>query len=194
MDNWNPSKFPPCLEEIEARTRATGFSMASDRRVGSLLRTLAVSRPGGRFLELGTGTGHALAWLADGMDKNATLVSIDNDPGPMAVARHFFGKDKRISLLCEDAAHWIQRYEGEGFDLVFADAWPGKYSHLGSLLSFIRAGGLYLIDDLLEQSNWPEGHASRVAGLIRELRSRDDFVLTEIGWSTGILLASRKSN
>jgi len=34
-----------------------GFTMGSEPRTGALLRTLAASKPGGRFLELGTGTG-----------------------------------------------------------------------------------------------------------------------------------------
>jgi predicted O-methyltransferase YrrM len=53
--------------------------MASEPLVGALLRSLAASKPGGRFLELGTGTGVATAWLLDGMDDRATLVSVDND-------------------------------------------------------------------------------------------------------------------
>jgi len=44
-----------------------------------MLRTLAASKPGGRFLELGTGTGIATAWLLEGMDERSTLISIDND-------------------------------------------------------------------------------------------------------------------
>ena len=34
------------------------FDMISEPKVGALLATLAASKPAGRFLELGTGTGH----------------------------------------------------------------------------------------------------------------------------------------
>jgi len=39
--------------------------MPSDVMVGALLRLLAAAKPGGRMLELGTGTGLATAWVLD---------------------------------------------------------------------------------------------------------------------------------
>ena len=47
--------------------------MPSDPLTCTLLRTLAASKPGGQFLELGSGTGLSTAWLLDGMDARATL-------------------------------------------------------------------------------------------------------------------------
>jgi len=52
---------PIALEAILHETIDIGFSMASESQTGSLLRTLVASKPGGRFLELGTGTGVATA-------------------------------------------------------------------------------------------------------------------------------------
>ena len=40
-----------------SETHALGFNMASEPKVGALLAALAASKPGGRFLELGTGNG-----------------------------------------------------------------------------------------------------------------------------------------
>jgi predicted O-methyltransferase YrrM len=77
---------PQPLREIEADTDAVGFTMKSDHATGSLLRTLAASKPGGALLELGTGTGVATAWILDGMDARASLVSVDNDPQVVALA------------------------------------------------------------------------------------------------------------
>ena len=54
-------------------------SMASEPKTGALLKTLAASRPAGRLLELGTGTGISAAWLLAGMDRAATLITVDND-------------------------------------------------------------------------------------------------------------------
>jgi predicted O-methyltransferase YrrM len=49
------------------------FGMASDPLTGALLATLAASKPGGRFLELGTGTGGATAWLHRRHGRNINL-------------------------------------------------------------------------------------------------------------------------
>jgi hypothetical protein len=45
------------LAAIRQDTEALGFTMMSEPRTGALLATLAASKPGGRMLELGTGTG-----------------------------------------------------------------------------------------------------------------------------------------
>lgn len=49
--------------------------MGSDHLTGSLLRTLVASKPSGMVLELGTETGLATAWLLDGMDAQARLIT-----------------------------------------------------------------------------------------------------------------------
>lgn len=187
------SYLPPQLTAIEARTGEIGFNMASGRKLGSLLRALAGSVNAGRLLEVGTGTGLSLAWLIDGMDDGSILVSIDNDPELTAIARSFHGNDKRVKLICTDAAVWIKEYQGEKFDLVFADAWPGKYSELSEVLNLIRPGGMYLADDLLEQSNWPLGHETFVSGFLEYMECRTDFHHCFLNWETGILLATKKS-
>ena len=69
MYDSNTPSFPGPLKKIEIETKRLNFDMASDYRTGALLRTLVASKPGGRFLELGTGYG--AAWISDGMDKNS---------------------------------------------------------------------------------------------------------------------------
>ncbi|WP_243431461.1 O-methyltransferase [Algoriphagus lutimaris] len=72
------------------------------------------------------------------MDTDSTLTSVDNDPQLVNIAEDFFGKDVRIDLVLEDGAKWIDEYKGPGFDLIFADAWPGKYSHLDEVFSLLK--------------------------------------------------------
>jgi hypothetical protein len=68
MNNTESIRVPPMIEDIERETKQIGFTMGSEPRTGSLLRTLAAMKPAGRILELGTGTGIATAWLLAGMD------------------------------------------------------------------------------------------------------------------------------
>ena len=44
---------------------------------------------------------------------------------------------------------------------------------------------------LLPQKNWPEGHLTNVQKLIAFLEKRNDFNLTKLNWSTGIILATK---
>ena len=68
MDDHEIRQVPAVVDAIRRDTRQLGFTMASEPQTGSLLRTLAASKPSGRFLELGTGTGVGTAWLLAGMD------------------------------------------------------------------------------------------------------------------------------
>jgi len=182
---------PAKLNRILQRTADLGFTMPSEERTGSLLRTLAASKPGGHFLELATGTGIATCWLLDGMDSQATLVSVDTDPQVQNIAGEELSSDSRLTLLLEDAAAFLKRQPPASFDFVFADAMPGKYEVLNEALRIVKPGGLYVVDDMLPQPNWPEGHAPKAESLAAELTDNPDFHTTQIEWASGLILAVR---
>lgn len=192
MSTFGTQIFPPTYQEILRRSEDMGFTMPSDMKVGFLLRTLAASKPDGKFLELGTGTGLSLSWIVDGMNEGCTVISIDNDNIYLQIAEYYFESDSRVTLCCEDAAKWLNTYKGTGFDLVFADAWPGKYSLLDTTLGLIKPGGFYIIDDMIPQSNWPKGHELEVERLRTELDARQDFSKTELNWASGIVIMVKK--
>jgi predicted O-methyltransferase YrrM len=159
MNDAYISRPPAALDAIVADTAALSFDMISEAKVGALLATLAASKPAGRILELGTGTGHGAAWLLSGMDATSTLDTVDTDERVVTVARRQLGADARVRFHVMDGGEFLaSRMPGE-FDLIYADAWPGKFSHLDAALALLRPGGIYVIDDLLPQPNWPEGHA-----------------------------------
>jgi predicted O-methyltransferase YrrM len=165
--------------------------MASEPKVGALLAALAASKPAGRVLELGTGMGHGTAWLLFGMDRQSSLDTVDTDANVVAVARRNLSADFRVTFHVADGADFVSHAPHESFDLVYADAWPGKFSHLDEALALLRPGGIYVIDDLLPQPNWPEGHAPKVPLLIGDLERRQGFVTTRLAWASGLMLVVR---
>lgn len=183
---------PQSLPAIEARTRELEFPMASEPRTGALLRALAASKPGGRMLEIGTGTGISTAWLLDGMDAASTLLSIDSDEHYQKVARDVLCQDKRLTLITADAAGFLWRLKHSSFDLVFADAMPGKYLALDEALALVKPGGYYIVDDMLPQPNWPEGHDQKAAALIEQLSQETRFQIVALPWASGIIVLVRK--
>lgn len=185
---------PKKLLRIEAKTRAIGFNRASNHQTGALLRTLATSKKQANILELGTGTGLALAWLVDGMDAGSRITSIDNDPDLCRIARSFFAEDDRVKILCQDGGKWLKSYCGKKVDILFADAWPGKYSDIEIALALVKPRGFYVIDDMISQPNWPEGHQEKVDNLLKYLDGRNDFHLVNLDCSTGIILMTKTSN
>jgi predicted O-methyltransferase YrrM len=186
-------RMPPQLEAIVARTESMGFNMASEPRTGAFLRTLAASKPSGRFLELGTGTGIATAWLLAGMDSGSRLTSVDTDPEVQGVAREFLESDSRLKLILEDGLAFLRKQASASYDFVFADAMPGKYDGLRECLRVVKPGGIYVVDDMLPQPNWPPGHAEKVPPFIQELAGDRRFEIVPVTWATGLIVAVRRS-
>ena len=187
----NAYAAPAIWATIQARTVALGFDMPSEANTGALVRLLAASKPGGRVLELGTGTGLATAWLLAGLDADARLVSVDVDPVVQDVARELL-KDDRLRFVLADGLDYVLAQPPGSFDLIFADAWPGKYEALDQTLTLLKRGGLYVIDDMLPQPNWPEGHQTRVDDLVARLERHPDLVVARLSWASGLIVAARR--
>jgi predicted O-methyltransferase YrrM len=185
--------IPVEYETIITSTKELAFNMASDLYTGSLLKTLVASKQAGRILELGTGTGLATSWMASGMDQDSVLITVENNAMLLSIARQNL-EDKRIEFVLGDGYAWLKNCTGEKFDLIFADAIPGKYDLFEEAFALLNNGGFYVIDDMLPQPNWPEGHEELVASFIHHLENRNDIVLTKLNWSTGIIIAVKSSN
>ena len=182
-------QFPKAYKAIDEATKASGFTMASDVLTCSLLRTLAAAKPASKFLELGTGTGLSTAWILDGMDEASSLVSIDNDEKFLEIAQEFLTNDSRLKLILSDGGDWVSQNKNAKFDYIFADTWHGKYLLLDDVLAMLNKGGFYIIDDMLPQPNWPDGHHEKAISLISYLETRADLTLTKQVWATGIVIA-----
>lgn len=189
MNDEPIGRYPRNYIDIARTTSEAGFTMASDLLICSLLRTLAASKRGGTFLELGTGTGLSTAWILDGMGPQSTLISVDNDQEVLSIAEKYLGYDSRLTLTCIDGSDWVLANLEKRFDFIFADTWHGKYLLLDEVLAMVNPGGIYFIDDMLSQPNWPDGHAEKVNALIAYLEARTDFVLTKQSWGSGAIMA-----
>ena len=191
MDDKKITGIPGEYEAIKDATVELQFNMASDLYTGSLLKTLAASKPSGRFLELGAGTGLATAWIVSGMDEKSSLIAIENNEILIGVANKNI-VDSRVEFLLADAYDWIREYKAEKFDFIFADAMPGKYDLFDETIAMLNSGGFYIIDDMLPQPNWPLGHDEKVRAFISGLESRNDLLMTKMNWSTGIIIITKK--
>jgi len=187
------SDIPVQYKNIEVATKKLSFNMASDLYTGSLLKTLVASKKSGRILELGTGSGLATSWILEGMDKDSHLITVENNSVLLEIAKHQLNDD-RIAFVLADGYQWLQNYKGEKFDLIFADAMPGKYDLFEETISLLKVSGFYIIDDMLLQSNWPLGHSEKVDDFIIMLEKRKDITLTKLNWSTGIIIATKIIN
>src|SRR6266704_792192 len=121
MNDHQITDVPSTLDTIRQETERVGFTLGSEPKTGSLLRALAASKPGGQFLELGTGTGVGTAWLLEGMDASSHLTSVDSDPHVLEIARRHLGHDPRVTFRVGDGAEVLEELAPEQFDLIYAD-------------------------------------------------------------------------
>lgn len=95
-------------------------------------------------------------------------------------------------LVAADGLEFLRRQPPGSFDLVFADAMPGKYDGLLNALAVVKVGGFYVIDDMLPQPNWPDGHADKVPVLIEQISANKSFEMLPMVWASGVVVAVRK--
>ena len=107
----------------------------------------------------------------------------------LAIANKFLGNDKRAEFILSDGEEWVMKNRIKKFDFIFADTWHGKYLLLDEVLAMLSDGGLYIIDDMLPQPNWPDGHAEKVVKLISVLEQKNDLSITKFDWSRCITFA-----
>jgi predicted O-methyltransferase YrrM len=107
MNDCVNSGIPAIHKQLVKKCKEIGFTMPSDLFTGSLLKTLITSKPNSKILEIGTGKGLSLSWMIEGMDDSSELWTIDNDERLISIAREFFGRDKRVNIICGDGSQWI---------------------------------------------------------------------------------------
>jgi predicted O-methyltransferase YrrM len=191
MDVLTDREIPESARAIYADSTSRDFRMISEPLTGALLRALAAAKPASRFLELGTGTGAATAWLLDGMDGASTLLSVDNDDQLQSVARRHLGHDRRVTFVTADAEPFLESLQDQRFHFIFADTWAGKYLQLERALGLLPIGGVYVIDDMLPQDSWPDGHDAKVEQLLTRLGGDRRFQVVKMSWASGIVIAVR---
>ena len=118
------------------------------------------------------------------------LVELGDDEALLAVLARHLGTDPRLETVCADGDDVLRSLHGKRFDFIFADTWAGKYRLLQEALALLNPGGLYVVDDMLPQPNWPEGHAEKAADLIATLERMEGFRVTTLSWASGVMIAA----
>ncbi|HLX39226.1 MAG TPA: class I SAM-dependent methyltransferase [Ktedonobacteraceae bacterium] len=194
MDDTTNLNPPAVINELAKTATILNFTLSSDQLTGSLLRTLAASKPGGELLELGTGVGMGTAWLLAGMDTTAHLTTVDRNRETTATAHRLMDADSRVTFQLMDGIAFIHSCHEQKrmFDLIFADSVPGKFAALEDTLALLKQGGLYVIDDLNPQPGWSADHPPKVEHLLSVLEGRADLSITKFNWSVGLLVAAKR--
>jgi predicted O-methyltransferase YrrM len=142
------------LEQLDRETNLKTLSpqMLSGSLQGTFLKMVSQMIKPKRVLEIGTFTGYATLCLAEGLQADGVVHTIEaNDELAWLINKYigFAGLEKKVVLHLGDAANIIPTLP-TGFDLVFLDAGKLDYlKHYEMVLPKVHAGGFILADNVL---------------------------------------------
>lgn len=149
------SPQPEYLDRIERHTNLHLLNgrMCSGRVQGRLLKMLVSMIKPKRVLELGTFSGFSALCIAEALEEDAMLDTIEIDDeleetirGNLAMATC----GKRIRLHIGSAEEVVKSWKPESFDLIFIDADKRRYREDFELcMPLLRTGGYIMADNTL---------------------------------------------
>ena len=173
---------PSSLAAITEATAAVGCQLKLSHATGALVRTLAGSKTGGVFLQLGSGAPEAGAWLLDGMDITSKLVVVVDEPRLSVVINHTLGNDIRVAVHTQDTLEFLADISAHELHLILFDTEPDDIV-VGAAVKLLAPGGL-----LLSLTSNPSKSGS--PNLYDLLRRNESLQSTRVEGS--LLLASRR--
>lgn len=147
----------PRFEHINEAADAGGLpAIQVSPLQGKFLQVIAQMQASKRVLEIGTLAGYSTAWLASGLSKQATLISLEIDPHHAAIAKDnlaAFDFDCQVKILVGDALQLIDEMILQGdapFDLIFIDADKEGYAdYLNRVIQLSRPGTFIIADNVV---------------------------------------------
>ncbi|WP_411032240.1 class I SAM-dependent methyltransferase [Spongiimicrobium sp. 3-5] len=145
---------PPLLQEL---TRETYLRVVQPRMItghfqGRVLSALAKLINPTNVLEIGTYTGYSALCLAEGLQENGTIHTIDINEELVEMQKRYFNKSEfgnQIIQYTGDALDIIPTFDVV-FDLVFIDAEKTSYpDYFEAALAKTKRGSIILSDNVL---------------------------------------------
>lgn len=148
---------PVYLKKLNRYTHSSVMRprMLSGHLQGRLLAMFSKMQAPLYALDIGTYTGYSALCLAEGLQKDGKLYTLDNNDELMEVACRFFNDSPfadRIVPVCGDALESIHKLNTEVpfWDLVWMDADKAEYcKYYELLIRHLKPGGLMLADNVL---------------------------------------------
>lgn len=150
----NSQKEPQLLKELNRETHLKVLNprMLSGSYQGRLLSLLSKIISPKSVLEIGTYTGYSALCIAEGLDKNGIIDTIDINEELQEIQNKYFKKsgfEKQINQHVGNALDIIPKID-KCFDLVFLDADKENYPEYYDLvIDKIVSGGILIADNVL---------------------------------------------
>ena len=181
-------KEPELLQQLNKETwqKVLNPRMLSGGYQGRILSMISKLIQPKNILEIGTYTGYSALCLAEGMQKNGKLFTIDKNEELEDFAKKYFEQSPynlQIKQLVGNALDIIPTLN-EKFDLVFIDADKENYiTYFNMIIDKMNSGGVILSDNVLWSGKVVEKiepHDKDTQALVayNELLNNDDRIET----------------
>ena len=148
------SKESDILRELNRQTniRTLNPRMICGRHQGRLLSMISkIMRPK-KVLEIGTFTGYSTLCLAEGLEKEGEIDTIDNNYELKKIQNYFFNLSKlqdKINQFTCDAIEILPKLKDK-YDLIFLDADKKNYlNYLNLIVPLLSKKGVLISDNVL---------------------------------------------
>ncbi|MFC2172998.1 O-methyltransferase [Acidobacteriota bacterium] len=141
----------PVLKEMEELAGKRRFPIIGPL-VGQLLTFLITAVKARRVLELGSGYGYSMLWIARALGEKGEITGVETSKENIDLAHSYLGRAElkaRWEILHGDALEVAKTLSGP-FDVVFNDVDKHQYPQVVDLaLAMLREGGLLITDNAL---------------------------------------------
>ena len=148
------SAEPEILKRLRKETfqKTTQPHMISGYLQGRLLSLISKMISPKNILEIGTFTGYAALCLAEGLQKEGKLTTLDVNEDLAYLPQKYFAESEwasQIEFKLQDAKNFLRKSE-ETFDLIFIDADKENYpEYLQLVKPRMKSGSVLMIDNVL---------------------------------------------
>lgn len=166
---------PDYLYKIDRLTniRLLNGRMCSGHTQGRLLKMLTSMIAPKKVLELGTFSGYSALCMAEALDDDARLDTIEVDDELEDFIRENIALSPhahKIRLHIGDATLIMKQWKSEEFDLIFIDADKRRYDeYYATALPLLRPGGYIIVDNTLWDGHVTESkpRSAQTLGIMR---------------------------
>ena len=197
----NSLKESELLYELHTTTllKHHGSNMISGPEQGRFLSWISQLIKPKRILELGTFTGYSALCLAEGLQPEGCLITIERDETVLNTARDFFNRSvyaNRIISLSGNIQDHLIKQQGP-FDLIFMDADKKAYrAYAEALIPLLKSGGLFISDNVLWKgrvvSSQPDAITQSMIDYNAFLNSHPQLKVFILNMRDGLSLAQKK--
>jgi predicted O-methyltransferase YrrM len=147
-------KEPELLEKLNKETwqKALAPRMISGHFQGRILSLISKLVAPATILEIGTYTGYSALCLAEGLQKQGVLHTIDHNEELYSLQRKYFDQSPYKDQIVQHTGEALEVISGiKGpFDLVFIDADKANYAnYFEAVIDKMNPGGVILSDNVL---------------------------------------------